>query len=348
MKNLFILHTQYTIGLAAGLCQKRFKSEFNELIIFSDFRSVQNLIENLNHVFQKIQVFPGIIDIKNKTWKMKVQQYPSEIKWIINEIQTQKFDRLFLVCDGNIPELYALKYCHKENKDVEISWIEDGALPYFKNVDVHSGLDTNKVTRFFRKVVLKYIFGLGKYYAFCSDTMGGNRWIKKYYLTYPNCVREEYSLRSACTITGAEFYEGLRIMYGEKRNIKLELPKSSILFMIDKIDTYKNAKEVGLALKDFAKKMKIQNDHVFYKYHPRENQKLNDLSEYVELPRDIGAEKIYIQNIGKDIKVLGIKSTGLQTAKKMGYDVYSIANLVDEANEKLDAFYQKIGICVIK
>ena len=75
MKNLFILHTQYTIGLAAGLCINRFQSDFNELIIFSDFNCTNKIIHNISKTFHKILVFPGIYDVNNIKWRKKMEYF---------------------------------------------------------------------------------------------------------------------------------------------------------------------------------------------------------------------------------------------------------------------------------
>ena len=53
-------------------------------------------------------------------------------------------------------------------------------------------------------------------------------------------------------------------------------------------------------------------------YHPRETEVLDIFCNEVELERSISMEGYLSCTSGKQLRVIGIKSTGLQTAKKNG------------------------------
>lgn len=47
MNNLFVLHTQYNLILAIGLCKTELKNDTNDLILFEDFKITERYKEVL-------------------------------------------------------------------------------------------------------------------------------------------------------------------------------------------------------------------------------------------------------------------------------------------------------------
>ena len=51
--NLFVLHTQYCLILSTGLIQNRFKNDYNELILFKDFKINENIGKRIEFIFNE-------------------------------------------------------------------------------------------------------------------------------------------------------------------------------------------------------------------------------------------------------------------------------------------------------
>lgn len=137
------------------------------------------------------------------------------------------------------------------------------------------------------------------------------------------------------------FEAGIKKIYF---NMKNPFYDKGILFVLDLLRVYGDKRrDVELALE-----REIQNAHenglnVYYKYHPRETEVLDIFCNEVELERSISMEGYLSFASGKQLRVIGIKSTGLQTAKKMGFETVSLIRLVDGDCQVSD-FYKKIGI----
>lgn len=345
MNNLFVCHSQAQLILACGLISGRFKQDTNYLILFVDFNINETLKSILVSLFYKVLFLQGTYPAKYKTWESKLKRYPNDIKKIRNFIDLQ-IDRLFEVCDDCIPELYILKRVNKGNPQIECAWLEDGSFPYFKNTEDLSGFSSNLFMRNLRKVLIKYIAGYSKYYDFQGAYMGSNRLLKYAYLTFPGLERKEYKNKDIVGITPDEFCKGLLSMYPPSESNRL--PANSVIFVMDKLDVYKNIKRVGQVVGQVIHKYQKDGKQIFYKYHPREENFLDEFQDCQELNRFTGIENFYSANIGNALTVVGIKSTGLQNARKVGFNVLSLASIVDEADENVMAFYEAIGINIMK
>ena len=78
--------------------------------------------------------------------------------------------------------------------------------------------------------------------------------------------------------------------------------------------------------------------------HPRETERLPALESCVELDRKVALESYLVNSTTHNMTIVGIKSTSLQTAKKMGYKALSLIKAVDDDIEEIIKFYTKIGI----
>lgn len=345
MANLFICHSQAQLLLAISLSTTRFEQAENDLILFTDFRLKDELRKNLEKTFSRVLYRTGTFPASNKTWEKKIKRYPEDLK-VIRKFMYKSYDKVFEVCDECIPELFALKYAFKHNSNCEFAWLEDGSYPYFRNTIDVSGFSTNRTTRLIRKFLLKYLFGLGRFYDFRSCYMGANHILQKAYLTFPDKQRKEYKSKDIVGIGDDEFRKGLTVMYPPvKENV---IPSDSVLIVMDKLDVYKDIEKVESTLKEVIDKYRKLGKQIFYKYHPREESELNVLKSCEELNRFTGVENFYSANIGSNLIIVGIKSTGLQNAKKLGFDVLSIASIVNEADENVIRFYRTIGIKILE
>ena len=344
MANLFICHSQAQLLLAISLSTARFTQDENDLILFTDFRLKDELRENLDLAFAQVLYRTGTFPASNKTWKEKLKRYPDDLK-VIRQFMDKSYDRVFEVCDECIPELFALKFANNLNPDCEFAWLEDGSYPYFRNTIDVSGFSTNQTTRLIRKIFLKYLLGLGRFYDFHGCYMGANHILQKAYLTFPGKQRKEYQSKDIVGISDNEFRKGLTVMYPPtKENV---IPSDSVLVVMDKLDVYKDIEKVETTLKGVITKYRGSGKRIFYKYHPREESELNVLKDCEELSRFTGVENFYSANIGSNLIIVGIKSTGLQNAKKLGFEVVSLASIVDEADENVLQFYRSIGISIL-
>ena len=58
MNNLFVLHTQYNLMLAIGLCKTEFENDKNDLILFEDFKIKDKFKSKLITLFNTVQNTP--------------------------------------------------------------------------------------------------------------------------------------------------------------------------------------------------------------------------------------------------------------------------------------------------
>lgn len=345
MGNLFICHSQAQLLLAISLSTTRFEHNENDLILFTDFRLKDDLRKNIDKSFTRVLYRTGTFPATNKTWKEKAKRYPDDLKAIRN-FMGKSYDKVFEVCDDCIPELFALKFAFKKNPNCGFVWLEDGSYPYFRNTIAVSGFSTNRTTRLLRKILLKYMFGLGRFYDFRGCYMGANHVLKTAYLTFPGKQRKEYQTKKIVGISEEEFCHGLVEMYPPMDENRI--PSDSVLLVLDKLDVYKDLGKIEMTLKGVIDKYRKLCKQIFYKYHPREESSLPILSDCKELSRFTGVENFYSANIGNNLIVVGIKSTGLQNAKKLGFEVCSLASIVDEADENVMKFYRSIGIKILE
>jgi len=345
MNNLFVCHTQVNLLLACALANGRFCGEENHLILFQDFNASPELKAILQQAFNKVLYRTGTFPAINKTWKAKLSRYPGDLKAIKSFINIA-YDNVFEVCDDCIPELYILKRAFRKNKNVNFAWLEDGSFPYFHNTINVSGFSTSSSTRYIRKFIFKYMLGLGRFYNFEGQFMGSNQVLKKAYLTFPGKQRSVYASKEIVGITDEEFKKGVSILYPPKEDYKLR--NNGVLLVLDKLDVYKDIKKIKFVISELIETLQKNGKQIYYKYHPREENQLEELISCTEISRYTGIENIYSASQGNNILVIGIKSTGLQNAVKMGFKVISIANIVDEGDRDVLAFYNNIGINIIE
>lgn len=340
MKNLFVLHTQYTLALASGMIKNRFKNDQNDLILFKDFALSEELKAKLDTVFLKTIYFEGAYPSINKTLTKRIQNYYYSINKSKQFIDTT-YNRVFIVLDMNLPEMRIMKIAYKFNPEVNFIALEDGSYPYFLNYIASGGLDSNILLRKFRKFLFKYFLGCGEFYSFEGRFMGANTWLKEFYLTYKDYAREIYKNKKKIEITSNEFFDGISELYASP---KLMLDDNSIVLILDKLDVYKDIHKIGSLIKQIVHKYTTNHRTIYYKYHPREESNLNELSACLELNRNIGIESYYQLFRKSNATLIGIKSTGLQTALKSGIKTITVAKMVDEDNPDIDKFYKSIGI----
>ena len=335
---LFVLHTQYNLLLAVGLCRTVLKGS-TDLILFKDF-DFSKVANRINGLFRKKLILEGNYPQKTMTPLQKMKKIAKDNKKIELFI-TDSYDEVWIVDDACIQEMYTLKCCKRRNPLVEMSWLEDGSIAYFSNGVKCGGMGSTPIRRMIRKRVFSTIYSLGECYDL-AGVMGGHKQLKKIYVTFPNAVRKELKYKEIISISDESFRTGIDTLYCSS---KVKLEEGSILVALDKLDVYGNKLgHVNDLIAREIEKAKERNATVYYKYHPRETDCLPSVRGCIELDRKIALESYLVNSTTRDMTVFGIKSTPLQTAKKMGYKSVSLIRTVDEDMEQIVKFYKKIGI----
>ena len=344
MKNLFICHSQSHLILAAGLSKGRFVEDENQLILFKDFNLKEELKERLEKVFTACLFLEGTFPAAvNMTFRGRIKWYRNDVKILKTSIKFS-FDRVFAVCDWTYPVQYALKRCVILNTALEVNWLEDGIIPYYSNVRKRKGLDKYALTMWMRKVFFIYFMRLGEIYDRDFEGMGGLSLFKKAYVSYPKAVREPYrSKKELVEITNEEFRTGIALLYP---SYAIDIPDKSTLLIMDKLDTYLYPEKVKAVIAELIQSAIDKGGSVFCKLHPREDQSWDVFDKCHMLDKTLGAESMYLSLLSQrdSINVVGIKSAGLMTAKKMGFTVTSLFLESGETNEDLVSFFRLIGI----
>ncbi len=337
MKQLFVFHTQYNLILATGFVYDEPKQ--NDLILFKDFALTEELQKRLEDLFDRVLLLEGnFTKRKLSVYQkyLKIKRDCKEIKIFINEV----YERVFIVGDVCVQEMATMKYAYYQNTACEFAWLEDGSNAYFHNGVSSGGLGRNAFLRFVRKHLLSCLYSLHGFYDL-GKCFGDHRLLTKIYVTFPEYVRHELKHKLRQEITQQQFFKGMQFMYQGK---PYHMFGPSVIFAMDKLSIYGDqlpivdkiiSQEVEEALK--------AGKTIYCKYHPRETEKLPALSQSNVLDSKIAMEYYLTNTTNKDITVIGIKSTSLQSSRKMGFETVSL-KLSD--NNDMYSFYNKIGIIV--
>ena len=124
----------------------------------------------------------------------------------------------------------------------------------------------------------------------------------------------------------------------------VHMKENCVVIAVDKLDVYGNKLPiVNAQIKQIVELAKKEGEKVYCKYHPRETEKMEALIETEELNSKIAMEYYLTNTTAKCMTVVGVMSTALQTAKKLGYEVISLASSVGTNKNAID-FYRSIGI----
>lgn len=342
MRNLFVCHTQAHLILSCGLSKGRFKNDENYLILFKDFNLNNELRGKLEAFFTSTLFLTGGFPASNKAFKARLKWHREDNSLLKQHIQ-QPYDRVFAVCDWTPPVQYCLKRCRDLNENTEFIWLEDGILSYFPNVKLHKGADKYRFTMYLRKILFKYLMGIGSIYDRDFDEMGGLKIFRQMYTLYPEAVREPYrSMRELVKIEDEEYLAGVQTLYDSRL---LDISAGSILLLVDKLDTYLYPEKVKSSIAGLKAKAQAEGKKIFCKFHPREDIEWSVFDGCTVLERTIGAESLYLSLIPQrdSISIVGIKSAGLMSAKKMGFDVTTLFNECGETNPDLVKFFTNLG-----
>lgn len=140
MKNLFVVHTQYNLILACGLAKTDFSKDMCDLILFQDFKPSEDTERRFRSCMRSVLILEGNWKKKNLSSKQKADKIKHDCKSISDFVGDTSYDRVFIVDDMCIPEMYVLKVTHKRNRAIQMAWLEDGSNAYFDNGVVSGGM----------------------------------------------------------------------------------------------------------------------------------------------------------------------------------------------------------------
>ena len=330
MKHLFVCHTQYNLILSVGL-----STPHDDLVLFKDFNLTDELKKRLEGKFERCMFLAGNFPKKELTAKEKLEKITIDNQKLKTFIGM--YDRIFIVDDMCIQEMYALKCAYSKNPAIEMSWLEDGAIAYFNNGVISRGMGSTPLKRIVRKLFFSVRFNLFGFYDLAS-CIGGHKRLSSAYVVFPDNIRPELRSKKLIAVTDEQFLNGMKFMYaGEEK----QFAPGSVLIAMDKLDVY------GDKLNDVNGLIETvvyeTTANVYYKYHPRETEILPALKKCKELERTVALESYLTNANTKELTVIGIKSTALQTAKKMGFQAVSYISQIEQNNAIVN-FYKSIGV----
>ena len=330
MPSLFVAHTQYNLILASGMA-----SACDELVLFVDFNLSKGLKQRLQGKFNRCLFLRGNYPKPPARWWQKLHKISTDIRALKHFVGY--YNRILIVDDMCIQEMYALKCAYQQNPMVEMCWLEDGGNAYFSNGVVSGGMGATPLKRSIRKACFSMLYGLRDYYDL-GPCMGSHKRLTSAYVTFPDCVRPELQNKKLIPITSEQFNAGMEVMYA---GMQVNFSPGDLLVAMDKLDVYgENLAKVNDLV---ARLVQEAVGKVYYKYHPRENSALPALKNCQELDKTIALESYLTNSPTREMTVIGLKSTALQTARKMGYPTISYIRQVED-NDVVVRFYQKIGI----
>ena len=339
MNNLFVLHTQYHLLLSVALIEEQYRNENNYLILFRDFNLKAELIPVLKDCFQSVTLCTGSYHKEDLSWRKKMIRYPALKKQF--ESDNTIYDNVFLVEDTVIPEQVVMRHSYRKNPRVSYGYIGDGGDAYFTNFSgERNGFSRYNWSMDIRKFIFKYLFGLGKFYN--DVCFGANPLLTTCYELYPELVRSELAQKNKYSIRGDSFKKAIGILNHDKE--RLSIDKNALIIIMDKLSVYEDARLFDCVIDEIVNEATKQGRKIYYKYHPAEMKQYDRAGDWVEIDRNLPAEYVFSCADASSVRIVGIMTTALQTAKKMGFFVTSyIASFKPERQDVID-LYQKIGV----
>ena len=337
-QNLFVVHTQYNLLLAIGIAKA--KESVNDLILFQDFNLSDILKAKFESIFQHVLILPGNYPKQELAAWQKYKKIKNDIQQIQSFIQTM-YHEVFIVDDVCAQEMFAMKCAYQHNPSCKFNWLEDGGNAYFHNGAVSGGLGSTPVRRFIRKHLLSSLFHLHGFYDL-GRCFGDHKRLTSIYVTFQDYVRPELQTKPKVEITRQQFMDGMTLMYGGK---PYPMEENSVLFAMDKLSVYGDKLEsINRIILDEVAACQSEGRKIYCKYHPRETDALPALANATEVDSKIAMEYYLVNTTAKRMTIIGVKSTALQTALKMGFQVISLALTAGETDENILNFYKNIGI----
>ena len=339
MNNLFILHTQYNLIIGSGIALEH-KYDNNVLVLYSEFKINDSLLNNLKKVFSKVIVLRDDFE-KLKTGFEEIKEIRMCLKRT-KEIFKYKFDRIFISQERRLDTLIAYKIWRRNS--CIISNIEEDVY-YSLNLQPKTKRRKSVKSRL-AEIIRLFLCGRNPFFDSDIPCYGANDMYDSIYAVYPKIVRPEITAKTIYEVTPNMLFNGINSLYCDR---KCEYPPGEkyLVVFLDLVERYKN-KELSLTrIKSIIAEKKQENYSVLIKYHPRETEKITEFEDVIEIDQLIPGEKVLSDLSNKDVLVLGNATTVCIIAAKFGYDVHSIARIDHESNVKMHMAMKSMGITLI-
>ena len=345
MKNLFIMHTQNNLILACGLALTDYKNDENHLILHAEFKLKPLLLSNLRNAFSKITVVQE--DYYRKRNPLFDELHICKLMTKSKEYIGKDYDSVLLSEENYWDTLLLSKL--GANKIINIE--EDIYFPLSASGNLTGKVGfAKRLLRKIRSVERRCVFGKNEYYGtYAPSFYGENQMYSSYYVLFPSVVRKCVLDRKKeiKEIDKNMLRKGIDCLY-HGVNLSFEKGKYAVFF-IDLIERYPDRDKAEEQLEKIIHTCAENNYHILLKYHPRETNKIKNLSEPVEeIDAVVPAEKVLSSLIGNKVIVISNMSASLNSSVKLGFMGISIMGLLGVQNESAKAFYEKIGVCIPK
>lgn len=343
MKNLFVLHTQYNLILSLALILEKHQNDENHLILFKDFKLSEEMLQTLQNQFSSVKVCTGFLNVEDRSWKKKAARYRMQKAEF--EADNRVYDNVYLVEDTVIPEQYIMRHSYRKNKNVRFSYIGDGGDAYYTIIDPKklTGISRHGYLIAARKIVFKYGLGLGRFYHHAS-CFGSSPILTDCYELFPMHLRQELQKKNKHEIKGEYLIQAAKLLYSHLTPPVIE--ENALVIMMDKLTVYGDFKLFDRVTSELIEKAGTEGRKIYYKYHPVETQIYPKAENWIELDRTLPAEFMLSCADPNKTWVVGIMTTALQAAKKMGHNVTSYIESFAPEREEVIELYKKIGIDV--
>ena len=345
MKNLFIMHTQYNLILAAAVAMRNSGDE-SILLLYPEFKVTDEIRQSLANLFSKVVILNENYT-SEKTLLKKValiRKCLKKTKSIWNEV----FDRIYM-SQERVFDLIVCTHAKKNNPHIRSYHIEEDAYYSLNNSYNADGFVQrvsykDKMTNLARRILLleyaynykdvSYCYGMSKEYDAAN-------------LLYPKLARRELQGKELIEITKGELTVGIDALYANRSVSYPDSAKYMVIFF-DLMNRYKSKETVLHILRRIIIRAQAEGRTVLAKYHPRETEKFQDLDGIFELEHLIPAEKVLLDLAGKDVVVIGNATTSCLVAAKLEFRVVSISKLAFPENSTMHTAMEKMGIICIK
>lgn len=341
-KNLFVLHTQYNIILGVSYKNQYCLGDENDLVVYAEFVITdswkQKLGKIFNHVYYVRENFEPLK--RGLDFEKELKNQIKNFEFIHNDL---RYDRMIISQDRPFENVLFHKI-KKVNPDIQCIAVEEDA--YFTAVQTKSNLKKGigyTIKTSVKQLIRTVNFGC-RYIDNGISCYGGSQFVSEIYVNFPERVRSELSNKEKLTVSKESMRKGIEIIYGSKLgNYSDEI---SVIIASDLIERYRYP-EIIIQLYSSIIECCIDNNiNIYFKYHPREKEKLHSNSNRIkELPAQTAIESILINFNPTKTCIVGNTSMSILTAKKLGFFTVSVVKLANPMQD-IEKFFKQIGIYV--
>ncbi len=345
MKNLFIMHTQYNLILAAATLS-RYKDAENTLVLYSEFALADDMRAALSKVFDRVIIVRDAF-YTPKSALDEIREIRKCMK-AVRLLKHERFDHVYM-SQERIFDLILCARARKNNPNLHCVHIEEDV--YYSINEKFNAVDyvPHESFRSRRRKFLYALLLAGYPYRFREThyCYGMSSEYTHANLLFPGLARREVANKQLSEITKEELFFGIDALYSQKQTSYPQAERYT-LFFFDLMNRYNNPENVKHMVTEIIKRSQEEGRTVLFKYHPRETEKIEGICGAVELPHLIPAEKVLFDLKDRDVIVVGNATTSCVVAAKIGFSVLSICKLEFPKNHLMHKIMEKMGICCIE